>query len=234
MRKPAVAFLCLSLVAAGQAVAQSQGWSVTPFAAYTMPSGNLVEGPFLEFEPSSGMVVGLNGEVGLAKMFAIQAFAASTIGLTTTAQFRFTDPVTPANNQTLDFANAWTQFGATAIIRPLGRLPNGAPKVFWLEGGAAMTRFSLADVQDPNSNARTSSWSSNYLTAVFGGGVTIRLTPRMTAIVFGRYSMALSEYESDGLTDWNAPCGPTFDPTCVDAGQKVNLLQVGVGIRAGR
>ncbi len=229
MRTSAVAFVVLGLCAsAGTAAAQGQGWAVTPFAAYTAPSGNLVEGPFLILDPGPGFVVGITGELGLTKQIALSASASSTVGLTSMSGVEF--PQDPTSN--FDIANAWTQFGATAIIRPLGRLPNGAPKVFWVEGGASLTRFSLADVQNRTGQAAPS-WTSNSMTAMFGGGFTLRLTPRMTAVVFGRYTLALSEYESDGLTDWNSPCTPG-DATCIDAGQKVNLLQVGVGFRTGR
>lgn len=215
------------------AAAQSQGWAVTPFAAFVQPSGNLVEGPFLDSDPSGGFAVGIIGELGLSKQLAVSGFASSTVGLSSTLTATFKDPSNPANNFEVDFANAWTQIGASAVIRPLGRLPNGAPKIFWLEAGAGITRFSLADVTDRSGDVTNFSWTGNFPSAVFGGGLTIRLTPRMTAVVIARYSLALSEYSSDGLDDWNGPCTPG-DATCIDAGQKVNLLQVGVGFRSGR
>lgn len=230
MKRLAIGLAAAGLLmgSAGTAAAQSQGWAITPFAAYTLPSGNLVEGPFLDANPSGGAVVGLIGELGLSKQLAVSGFASSTLGLTSTVALE--DPTDPTN--ALELANAWTQLGATAIVRPLGRLPNGAPKIFWLEAGAAITRFSLAEVRD-RSGGEAPSWTGNFPSVVFGGGFTLRLTPRMTAVVFGRYSLALSEYSSDGLDDWNAPCSPG-DATCIDAGQKVNLLQVGVGFRSGR
>ncbi len=234
MKRLAIGFVVAGLLAgtSGTAVAQSQGWAMTPFAAYVQPSGNLVEGPFLDTDPSGGFVVGIIGELGLTKQLAVSAFASSTVGLSSTLTATYKDPSNAANNSEFDFANAWTQLGGTAIIRPLGRLPNGAPKIFWLEAGAAITRFSLADVQD-RSGGTSLSWTGNFPSVVFGGGFTLRLTPRMTAVLFGRYSLALSEYSSDGLDDWNSPCSPG-DATCIDAGQKVNLLQVGVGFRSGR
>jgi len=231
MRWTMLAVGALAFGATGRATAQ-RSWAITPYVTYVMPSGNLVEGIFLNLETAAGVNVGIQGEVALAKQLALAGHAASTLGLSSATTFVF-DP-TGASTST-EFANAWTQFGATLILRPLGTLPNGAPKTFWLEGGAEMTRYGLAAPVDRTAGGGSDlSWSGSWVSAVAGAGFTFRLTPRLTANVFGRYSFALSEYSSPGLDDWNSPCPDPNDATCVDFGQKVNLLQIGVGIRAGR
>jgi len=230
LQSTALAFCAIALGAAGHLAAQ-QSWAITPYASYVSPSGDLVSGPFLVTALGGGANVGVQGEVALAKQIALGAYAASTIGLTSRSTFNFYDGAGTRQGG-LEFANAWTQFGATLILRPLGTLPNGAPKTFFLEAGAEMTRYGLAEATDRSGNPAPS-WSGNWVSVVGGAGLVFRLTPRLTANIFGRYSYALSEYSSAGLDDWNSSCTPG-DPTCVDVGQKVNLLQVGVGIRAGR
>jgi len=229
--KYTVLALCALASGAAGSLAAQQSWAITPYATYVSPSGSLVDGPFLITDLAGGANVGIQGELALAKQIALSAYAASTIGLTSRSTFNFYDGA-GTKQGSLEFANAWTQFGATLILRPLGTLPNGAPKTFFLEGGVEMTRYGLAEATDRSGNPAPS-WSGNWVSVVGGAGLVFRLTPRLTANVFGRYSYGLSEYSSAGLDDWNSSCTPG-DPTCVDAGQKVNLLQFGVGIRAGR
>ena len=127
---------------------------------------------------------------------------------------------------------ATTQFGGSLILRPLGRNPNGSPKLFFLEGGAAYQMLSFSDIRDRASATASPSWIQSSLIALFGGGFTFRVGPRATMVLFARYHLPLKEYSSAGLTDWNSvPCGST---PCPDTGKKVPSILVGVGLRTGR
>ena len=208
------------------ASAQSQGWAITPYVGYSLPSGNLVEpnnaSCCLTVDPSGGVIVGVNGELGLSKQFAVNAFISSTVGLSQGATWDYS----LIGSGVYDFGMATNEFGATFIVRPLGRLPNGAPKVFFLEAGAALTQLRFSEIQDRTSNNPSPTWNSNGTSAIFGGGLTFRIGPRSTLVIFGRYSLALKEYTSDGLTDWNSIPPP-------DIAQKVNLITIGAGLRTG-
>lgn len=235
MKPAGLLVAALVLGTAGRAAAQSQGWAITPFAGMVVPLGNLVEyadpaGPeFLQLEPTGGIMVGVTGELSLNKQFAISGFVSSTVGLTQSATQHFRCTAASCGStitQDWEYGLATTQIGATFVIRPLGRLPNGAPKVFFLEAGAGLNMTQFSDVQD-RSGDPAPSWNGSTPMVILGGGLTFRIGPRSTAVVFARYNMAMSEYTSDGLTDWNSV--PPEDP-----GQKVNVLFVGVGLRTGR
>lgn len=236
MKPAGLLVAALVLGTAGRAAAQSQGWAVTPYLGYTMPLTNLVEyndasvPQWLQVEPSGGIMAGVTGELGLNKQFAISGFLSSTLALSQGASWHYSWGSTAADKYDVDYRIATTQLGATLVIRPLGRLPNGAPKVFFLEVGAGYTMFSVSDITSRQDSTEFPSWNSSSPNAVFGGGLTFRIGPRSTAVFFARYSMALSEYASDGLDDWNG-LGTSAQ---VDPGQKANILFVGVGLRTGR
>ncbi len=218
----------LALVSAGRLSAQ-QGVALTPYIGYLSPSGNLVDQNnstcCLSVKAKSGFVVGAIGELSMSKHFAISAFASSTVGLSQSAEFNFN---TASTTGQLKLGLATTQFGGTFIVRPMGRNPNGSPKVFFLEAGAAYTRLSFSDVQDrTNGNTASPSWSSSGGDAIFGGGLTFRVGPRSTLVIFGRYDMMLSKYSSAGLDDWNSQPPP-------DVAKKINSILIGVGLRTGR
>ena len=218
--------LALAFGATTSAVAQ-QGVALTPYIGFWSPSGSLVEqnsaSCCLLVKPKSGILVGANAELSMSKHFGINAFAASTVGLTQKANFDFSS----SGGSNLELGMATTQLGGTLVIRPMGRNPNGSPKVFYLEAGAAYTRLSFSDVTDRSSTSTSPSWNSSGGMAIFGGGLTFRVGPRATLVVFGRYNMALSEYSSAGLDNWNSVPPP-------DTPKKVNSIFVGVGLRTGR
>ena len=223
--------LALALGATGTAVAQ-QGVALTPYIGYLVPSGNLVD-QFdatccMTLKTHSGIMVGGIGELSLSKHFALGLFAASTIGLSQKANF---DQST-AGGSNLDLGMATTQFGGTFIVRPMGRNPNGSPKVFFLEAGAAYQALSFSDITDRNSSNASPSWNHSGGVGIFGGGFTFRVGPRATMVLFGRYNMALAAYSSPGLTAWNSvPCGAT---ACPDTPKKVSSIFIGAGLRTGR
>jgi len=219
--------IALAAGVAGNLAAQ-QGVALTPFIGYTIPSGNLVQGPFLTLKAKSGITVGAIGELSLAKSLGIAAYAMSTVGLSQIGTYDF-----PGSGASIEQGMATTQFGASLMLRPLGRNPNGSPKVFYLEAGAALNRFSFAAQRDRSDSTRVHSWNGSGLVGLFGGGFTFRVGPRATAVLFARYNLALKEYESDGLTDWNSGCAPN-DASCIDPGKKVNILTIGLGLRTGR
>jgi len=226
-----LAVAALAAGSAARASAQSQGWAITPYIGYSQPLNNLVEyadpatPQYLQVESSGGAMVGVTGELGLSKQFALGGFVSSTVGLTQkgTWHYRLGAP----DNFDIEYGMATTQFGATFIVRPLGRLPNGAPKVFYLEAGGGLNMFRVSQVVDRSgSTTNPLSWDANSPIVVLGGGFTFRVGPRSTLVLFARYNMGMNEYKSDGLTDWNSV--PPADP-----GQKVNVLFVGAGLRTG-
>lgn len=223
----------LAVGAAAPGSAQSRGWAVTPHIGYTLPMNNLVEFAdasipgYLQVEPTGGIMVGLTGELGLNKQFAISGFVSSTVGLTQNATWHYSFGPTAADKFDIDRPIATLQAGATFVVRPLGRLPNGAPKVFFLEAGMGLNQFQVPDITARQDTSEVLSWNSMVPGVLFGGGLTFRIGPRSTMVVFARYHMALGEYSSAGLDDWNS--NPPPDP-----GQKVNVLFIGAGLRTGR
>ena len=235
MKPAGLLVAALAVGMAGRAAAQSQGWAITPFAGFVMPLGNLVEyadpgaPEFLQLEPTGGIMVGVNGELSLNKQFAVSGFISSTVGLTQKATQHFRCSAATCGSTIVEdfqYGLATTQLGATFVVRPLGRLPNGAPKLFFLEAGAGLNMTQFSDVADRNGEPAPS-WNGATPMIILGGGTTFRIGPRSTVVAFARYNMAMSEYTSDGLDDWNSV--PPEDP-----GQKVNVLLVGVGLRTGR
>jgi hypothetical protein len=222
----------LLMGAAGNLSAQS-GVALTPYIGYLIPSGNLVN----QFNPGSccmtlktkgGIMVGGIGELSLAKQFALSIFAASTVGLSQKADFNQSS----GGGSDLTLGMATTQFGGTLIIRPMGRNPNGSPKLFFLEAGAAYQQLSFSDIQDRTSSTASPSWNHSSMVGVFGGGLTFRVGPRATMVLFARYHLPFSEYSSPGLTDWNSvPCGGS---PCPDTPKKVPSILIGAGLRTGR
>lgn len=237
MRRTAAILLAVLAMSAGSAGAQSQGWAITPFAGFIAPLGNMVEyadpaGPeFLQVEPTGGVMVGVVGELGLSKLLAVSGFLSSTVGLTQKATQHFRCTAASCGTAVVSdfqYGMATTQLGATLVIRPMGRLPNGAPKVFYLEAGGGLNMVQFSDVQDRSGGSEPApSWNGSWPMLILGGGLTFRIGPRSTAVVFARYNLGMSEYSSDGLDDWNSVPPP-------DPGQKVNVLLVGVGLRTGR
>jgi hypothetical protein len=218
--------------AAGTAVAQ-QGVALTPYIGYMTPlsGGVLVEqnspgsgGCCLELTAKGGIMVGGIGELTLAKSLSISAFAASTIGLTQKSTFDFST----SGGSNLELGMAVTQFGGTLRLLPMGRAPNGAPKGFFVEGGAAYNVLSFSDVADRSGGSTPSpSWNSSSVVGIAGAGLVFRVGPRASLTIFARYHMALKEYSSDGLTAWNSVPPP-------DTPKKVNWLFIGAGLRTGR
>jgi hypothetical protein len=234
MQRRLTGLLVGALVAgvAGSAAAQ-QGVALTPYIGYMTPmsGGVLVEqnspgasGCCLELTAKGGIMVGGIGELTLAKSLSISAFAASTVGLTQKSTFDFTS----SGGSNLELGMAVTQFGGTLRLLPMGRAPNGAPKGFFIEGGAAYNLLSFSDVADRSGGASASpSWNSSGIVGVAGGGLVFRVGPRASLTIFARYHHPLSEYESDGLTAWNSIPPP-------DTPKKVGWLFFGAGLRTGR
>jgi hypothetical protein len=90
-----------------------------------------------------------------------------------------------------------------------------------------MNFLSVSDVSARGSGDQLA-FSGSYPMAVVGAGFSIPMGPRTTALIFARYNLALSEYDSDWLQDWNSQPPENSDP-----GQKSNSLLFGVGIRTG-
>jgi len=147
------------------------------------------------------------------------------VGLSQKARYDFSGL---SGHPIFDVGMATTQLGGTVILRPMGRNPNGSPKVFFVEAGGAYTRLSFSETQDRSGGSAPSpTWSSGSMMALVGGGFTFRVGPRATMVLFARYSIAMKEYTSAGLTDWNSAPPP-------DIPKKVNLLMIGAGLRTGR
>jgi hypothetical protein len=220
----------LVVAAAGSAAAQNSV-ALTPYLGYINPTGSLVEqnspgtsGCCLELKGSGGLMVGGIIELTLAKSLSISGFASSTLGLTQKATFDYSSLGGP----TLELGMATTQFGGTLRLLPMGRNPSGAPKGFFLEGGAAYELLAFSDVQDRSGGSTTSpSWNSSGIVGVFGGGVVFNVGRRANLTIFGRYHMPFAEYTSDGLDDWNSVPPP-------DTPKKAPTFFIGVGLRTGR
>jgi hypothetical protein len=211
-------------------VAAQRSVALTPYFGYVSPIGSMVEqsspgtaGCCLEVSGSGGIMVGAIGEVSLAKSLSISGFAASTIGLTQKATFDYSS----LNNTILELGMATTQLGGTLRVLPLGRSPNGAPKGFFVEAGAAYEILAISDVVDRSGGTAAPSWNSSGVVGVFGGGAVFRVGRRASLTIFGRYHHALSEYSSPGLTAWNSIPPP-------DVPKKVPSMFFGVGLRTGR
>jgi hypothetical protein len=218
----ATVVLLLGAALASPAAAQVRRNAFTPFVSYALPLGNLASGPNLDMKATGGVMVGITGELGISKVFAISAFAGSTVGLT--QSFKVNDKL---GGDEITFGAATTQVGATLVFRPLGTLPNGGPRSFFLEAGGGLNILSVADIT-ARSGGNSLRLSDNYPVITFGGGLSFPIGPRATGLIFARYNLAMTEYNSAWLKDWNA-----VPPIDSDPGKKVSVLLVGVGIRTG-
>jgi len=214
--------LTLGAAMASTAAAQVRRNAFTPFVSYALPLGNLASGANLDMKATGGVMVGITAEVGLSKVLALSAFAGSTIGLT--QKFKVTDK--QASDE-VTFGAATTQVGATLVFRPLGTLPNGGPRSFFLEAGGALNLLSVSDITARSSSTRLA-LGDNYPVLTFGAGLSFPMGPRATGLIFARYNLAMTEYNSTWLKDWNAA-----PPINSDPGKKVSVLMIGMGIRTG-
>jgi hypothetical protein len=223
-----LAGLTIAVAAASPLAAQVRKNAFTPLIGYILPMSEVIDGDFLKGEQTGGVMVGITAEFGLSKNFSLSAYAGSTIGLT--QSFELTDKQDVFGGgagEVYTFGAATTQLGATLVFRPMGVLPNGGPKAFYLEAGAAMNLLAVSDVQARGSGDQLA-FGGSYPMAIFGAGYGIPMGPRTTAVIFARYNLALSEYDSDWLQDWNSQPPENSDP-----GLKSSSLLFGVGIRTG-
>jgi len=214
--------LALGAATASTASAQVRRNAFTPFVSYALPLGNLASGSNLDMKATGGVMVGITAELGLSKVFALSAFAGSTIGLT--QKFKVNDKLAADE---FTFGAATTQLGATLVFRPLGTLPNGGPRSFYIEAGGGLNVLSVADIT-ARSNTSRLALGDNYPVVTVGAGVSFPMGPRATGLIFARYNLAMTEYNSTWLKDWNAA-----PPVNSDPGKKVSVLLVGIGIRTG-
>jgi hypothetical protein len=217
MRRKLCALLALAAVAAAASplAAQARRNALTLSVGYiSMTDPWVIEGTD-KFDQGGGILVGIQGEYGLSKQFAVSGFASSTLGLTQKMKFDI-----QSIGVVYELGSSTTQVGASLIFRPLGTLPNGGPRSFFLEVGGGMN-FGAAsfidDLTDPNDDLDV---NDNWPFALLGAGLAFPMGPRTTAVVYARYNLALAEYSR-----------PWFEGE--DIGQKVNSIIVGAGIRTG-
>lgn len=214
----ALAGIFLSLLCAAPLAAQSN-LSVIPTAGYVMPGGKWVDDPNVTLEPRGGVFLGVSTELSLNKNLSVAGYVSRTLGAT--QKVELTVPSIPL---AVESDIATTQLAAMLILRPLGRLPSGAPKTLYIEAGGGLNSYAvsrgLTDPDDPNALE-----SFSYSTpAVMGGiGFAFPVGRRVTLQLFGRVNYQLSEYSSD-----------FFDTITGITGEKTLLFNFGAGLRVGR
>jgi hypothetical protein len=225
-RAPATGALALAL-AAGHAQAQVGATvSVQPLVGYLRATNEWTNSGDITLEPGAGIFVGVKAEVSVGKLLGLSAEITRTLGLTQTMTFSASN-FFPGQLET-DMTT--TQVAGTVLLRPLGRLPSGAPRSVYFEVGAGFTLYDVGEgFQPPGGGTSRFDFGASSPMVMAGVGLSIPAGPRFNLQVYGRAQYHLSAYESDGLDNWNSLPPPTSV-----TGEKLLLLQFGVGLRVGR
>jgi len=215
-RWPLVAAVVM-LAAAPALPAQSRTTiSIIPTGGVFVPAGDWVDTLGITLTAGPGVYLGAIAEVSFNKSFSITGQVTRTLGAMQTVE-AVVD--TGGGNLTFTADMATTQFAASVVFRPLGRLPSGAPNKIYLEAGGGLISYAvsrgLQDPSDPNAN-----WASSSAMAMGGAGLSFPAGPRFSIQLFGRANYLFSKYKSDAI-----------DPL---EGKSGLLLQFGVGLRVGR
>jgi len=226
-RRWLLAAAALAVVPASRLAAQSQtSLSVIPMVGYTLPSYKWVEDPVIAFKPGGGIFVGLTAEYSLNKSLSLTGQALRTFGLTQTLEVSGSG----LGGVTLESDMTTTQLVGGIVLRPLGRLPSGAPKTLYIEAGAGLNLSTVSEGFTASADSFPSFSASSPF--VMGGiGLSFPAGPRFSVQVFGRAQYLLSKYSSDFLDYLNAPPPLTATPLEGKAGL---VLQFGLGLRVGR
>lgn len=221
--------ILLVMGAAASPLAAQSSLSVIPVAGYLLPSGNWTDDDTISLKPGGGIFVGLVAEYGLNKNLSFMFQGTRTLGLTQTLTFE--SNVFFGSGTSLETDMTTTQLAAGIILRPLGRLPSGAPKTVYLELGGGMMLYDVSTGFANPSGASSQELDFNSSTPMFMGGVGLSFPagPRASVQVFGRVNYQVSKYESQGLDDWNALAPPT-----TSEGKSSLVFQFGAGLRIGR
>lgn len=233
MRKPAIAAVAALLMAPAVASGQSARLALTPGAGlmlgYTLVDGQTDTGTEIEFDQGSMPFFTVGAEYTLGKRLSITAGALRTIGQPDIGELVLNE----GGSQVGTASMAVTTLSAGVVLRPMGRLPTGAPTPFYVEGGAGMHWWSFGDVifrdtpDDPAGTAIQSDLfdaSGNFFYA--GAGMTFVVGPRAQLSVYGRATFT-AQYESDFITNTRAQ-GWTIEGT---TGPR---FSAGVALRVGR
>lgn len=233
MRIPAIVAAAV-LVAAAPVHPQSAKLALVPGAGfmlgYTLVDGQTDTGTEIQFEQGGAPYFSVGAEYVLGKRISLTGSLVRTIGQPDIGEMTLFEGGTQVATANM----AVTQVSAGVVIRPMGRLPTGAPTPLFIEGGAGLNWWAYGDVifrDPPNTEPGTAfkadlfNASANFFYA--GAGATFVVGPRAQLSVFGRASF-IGAYESDFVTNVNTQSGWSL------AGTTGPRFSVGVGLRVGR
>ena len=226
----AVAAALATAASAARVEAQARSSiSIIPIAGYMMPMGKWTDSDTIRLEPGGGIFVGVTAEYSVNKTFSVTAQAIRTLGLTQKMTFaapEFGVGVPAA----LETDMTTTQLLGTLLFRPLGRLPNGAPKTVYFEVGGGFTLYDVSQgFTNPLGASDVLDFNSSTAVVTGGAGLSFPIGPRASLQVFGRANYGLSAYSSPGLDKWNG-----YPPPSNVQGEKPLVLLLGAGLRIGR
>ena len=224
----AVAAALATAASAARVEAQARSSiSIIPIAGYMVPMGKWTDSDTIRLEPGGGIFVGVTAEYSMNKSVSITAQALRTLGLTQTMTM---GAPTFFGTTKLETDMTSTQILGTIIFRPLGRLPNGAPKTVYFEVGGGFTLYDVGQgFQNPSGQNDVLDFNSSTAMIAGGAGLSFPIGPRASLQVFGRANYQLSEYSSEGLDTWNG-----YPPPSSVQGEKSLVMLLGAGLRIGR
>jgi hypothetical protein len=224
-----MALVVAGVAAAPPLAAQSRtSISLVPIGGYVLPTGNWTDDDTITLEPSGGIFVGLVAELAVNNTFSLAAQATRTLGLT--QKLTWSSPQFFGQGTELETDLTSTQLIGNLVFRPMGRLPNGAPRTMYIEVGGGLMMYNVSKgFVDPSGQNLELDFDSSSPIVMAGLGFSFPAGPRASVHLFGRANYHVSKYESDGLDEWNSLSPPT-----TSEGKSTLVLQFGAGLRIGR
>jgi hypothetical protein len=172
--------------------------------------------------------LGVSAELSLSKALSLAAYVGRTLGATQKVEAIID---TGGGNVTFRSDMATTQLAAMLVLRPLGRLPSGAPRTLYLELGGGLNSYAVSrGLQDPSDPSSLPSLGYSTPMVMGGLGFAFPVGRRVTLQLFGRAHYQLSAYSSDFLDFLNDPLQGGLNLQ----GKKTLAYVFGAGLRVGR
>jgi hypothetical protein len=213
-----VAGLAVAATASGLN-AQSSRIALIPTAGYAL-GYTLADDPDWSFDMKGAVAAGLAFEFTLNKNVGITVSGLRTVGQKL--------EVSNAGSAIGEADAAQTMLGAGVVIRPMGRLPSGAPSPLFIEAGAGINMWSFGNFIVSGSAFPADDFNASKPYGYAGAGAVFPIGPRAQLLAFGRANF-ITAYGSQGLDDFNAQ-----PPASTVEGSTAPSFLFGLGLRVGR
>ncbi len=209
----------LAVAATTSLSAQSSRIALIPTAGYAL-GYTLADDPDYSFDMKAAVGAGLAVEFTLNKNIGLAVMGLRTVGQKV--------GVSDASGEVGEADAAQTMFGAGLVLRPMGRLPSGAPSPLFIEAGGGLNMWSFGNFIISGSAYPADDFNASKPFGYVGAGAAFPIGPRAQLLVFGRANI-ITAYSSTGLDDFNAA-----PPASTVEGKTAPSFMFGLGLRVGR